>query len=81
LDDRNLIGFHVCIYVLKRVIFSFVKICSILYHAGCDADRCSSSEAKRKKEVGSDDVSPGAKRLRSSGLHLPEVWHIFPLMQ
>ncbi|KAM0904696.1 hypothetical protein ACQ4PT_017854 [Festuca glaucescens] len=50
--------------------------------ARCDADRCSSSEAKRKKEVGSDDVSPGAKRLRSSGLHLPEdIWcHIHSLM-
>ncbi|CAM0907136.1 unnamed protein product [Alopecurus aequalis] len=50
---------------------------------GCASDRCSSSVAKRKNEVGrDDDVSPGAKRLRSSGLHLPEdIWrHIHSLM-
>ncbi|KAM0904697.1 hypothetical protein ACQ4PT_017855 [Festuca glaucescens] len=46
-------------------------------------DQCSSSVAKRKKEFDrDDDVSPGAKRLRSSGLHLPEdIWcHIHSLM-
>lgn len=45
-------------------------------------DRCSSSVAKRKKEVERDDVSLGAKRLRHAGLYLPEdMWrHIHSLM-
>jgi hypothetical protein len=43
-------------------------------------DGCVSSVAKRKEVGQDDDVSPGAKRFRYSGLDLPEVWHNFLVM-